>query len=206
MLEQRTPEWFAVRLGKATASRIHDICAKTKSGPSASRKNYAAQLVAERLTGTVQDSYTNGAMQWGIDKECEAREAYMREQLCSVTEIGFVDHPAIAMSGCSPDGLVGEDGLVELKCPNTATHIETLLGGGFADKYLKQAYWQIACTGRQWCDLASYDPRLPEAMRLFVQRVRRDEAAIAELEAEVIVFLSEVEDTEKRLRAYGANQ
>lgn len=202
MLEQRTPEWFAIRCGKATASRIADITARTKSGYSASRANYAAQLVAERLTGVPADSFCNGAMQWGIDHEAEAREAYCRHQLCAVTEIAFVEHPSIAMSGASPDGLVGDDGMVELKCPNTATHIDTLLGGGFADKYVKQALWQLSCQPeRQWNDLASYDPRLPESMRLFVQRIPRDDAAIATLEAEVVSFLGEVEETVAQLLA-----
>lgn len=201
MLEQRTPEWFAIRCGKATASRIADITARTKSGYSASRANYAAQLVAERLTGVPADSFSNAAMQWGVDHEPEAREAYCRHQLCAVEEIAFVEHPSIAMSGASPDGLIGDDGMVELKCPNTATHIDTLLGGGFADKYVKQALWQMACTGRTYCDLASYDPRLPESMRLFVQRVPRDDAAIATLEAEVVSFLGEVEDTVAQLLA-----
>lgn len=201
MLEQRSPEWFAIRCGKATASRISDITARTKSGYSASRANYAAQLVAERLTGVPADSFCSGAMQWGIDHETEAREAYCRHQLCAVTEIAFVEHPTIPMSGASPDGLVGDDGMVELKCPNTATHIDTLLGGGFADKYVKQALWQMACTGRTYCDLASYDPRLPESMRLFVQRIPRDDAAVAELEREVSAFLAEVDETVTRLLA-----
>jgi putative phage-type endonuclease len=201
MLEQRTPEWFAIRCGKATASRIADITARTKTGYGASRANYAAQLVAERLTGVPADSFSNAAMQWGVDHEPEAREAYCRHQLCTVAEIAFVDHPSIPMSGASPDGLVGEDGMVELKCPNTATHIDTLLGGGFADKYVKQALWQLACTRRAYCDLASYDPRLPESMRLFVQRIPFDASAVTALEAEVVSFLNEVDETVERLRA-----
>jgi putative phage-type endonuclease len=201
MMEQRSSEWFAIRCGKATASRIADITARTKTGYGASRANYRAQLIAERLTGVPADSFSNAAMQWGVDHESEAREVYCQHQLCAVTEIAFVEHPVIAMSGASPDGLIGDDGMVELKCPNTATHIETLLGGGFADKYVKQALWQMACTGRTWCDLASYDPRLPETMRLFIQRVPRDADAIAELEREVAAFLAEVDDTVAKLLA-----
>jgi predicted phage-related endonuclease len=155
-MDQGTAEWFAARLGKATASRICDIIATTKSGWGASRANYAAQLVAERLTG---------------------------------------------MAGASPDGLVGEDGLVEIKCPNTATHIATLVSQTVPAKYRTQMMWQLACTGRHWCDFASYDPRLPESMRLFVQRVERDDAEIARLEAHVIDFLGEVDETVSRLRA-----
>jgi hypothetical protein len=206
-MEQRTAEWFAARLGKATASKISDICARTKAGYGASRKNYMAQLVCERLTGEPTETFSNAAMQWGTDHECEARDAYCKHMLCAVKEVGFCDHPTIPMAGCSPDGLVGDDGMTEFKCPNSSTHIETLLGGGFADKYVKQAYWQLACyPERQWNDLVSFDPRLPEPMRLFIQRVPRDDEAIAALEREVTAFLAEVDATVAALRArYGAD-
>lgn len=200
MLEQRSPEWFAARAGKVTASKIADMLAKTKTGWGASRKNYAAQLVAERLTGTVEPSFCSPAMQWGIDTEAAAREAYCQHMLCSVAEIGFVDHPKIEMAGASPDGLIGDDGLVEIKCPGTATHIETLLGGSVPDKYRMQMLFQMACTGRAYCDFVSYDPRLPETMRLFVQRMPRDDGAIAEIERETVKFLTEVEETVTQLR------
>lgn len=200
MLEQRSPEWFAERAGKVTASRIADLMARTKSGYSASRANYRAQLVCERLTGTVEPSYCNAAMQWGIDTEAQARDAYQIHALCTVDEIAFVNHPAIKMAGASPDGLIGSAGLVEIKCPITATHIETLLTGAVPDKYVKQMTFQMACTGRQWCDFVSYDPRLPESMRLFVKRVERNPALVAEIEAEVTSFLNEVETTVESLR------
>jgi putative phage-type endonuclease len=199
--DQRSAEWFAARLGKATASRVADIIAKTKTGPSTSRKNYAAQLVAERLTGVPAETFTNGAMQWGTDTEAEARDAYRVHTLCEVKECGFIDHPTIGMSGASPDGLIGDDGLLELKCPNTATHIDTLLGKSAPAKYVHQMQWQMACTGREWCDFVSFDPRLPETMRLFVVKVRRDDGLIAELEAEVRAFLSEVDETVTQLRS-----
>jgi putative phage-type endonuclease len=199
--DQRTAEWFAARLGKATASKAADIVAKTKTGYSTSRANYAAQLVAERLTGVPAETFTNGAMQWGVDKEGEARIAYEQHSLCTVTEVGFVDHPTIAMAGCSPDGLVGTDGLLEIKCPITATHIDTLLGGSVPAKYRHQINFQLACTGRQWCDFVSFDPRLPDEMRLFVQRIERDDEAIRELEEEVTKFLAEVDQTVAALKA-----
>jgi len=206
-MDQRSAEWFDARLGKATASRIADIVAKTKTGWGASRASYAAQLVAERLTGTPTEMFSNAAMQWGTDTECEAREAYSFRQDADVVEVGFIDHPTIPMSGASPDGLIGEDGLVELKCPQTATHIATLLGRSVPAKYLTQIQWQLACTGRQWCDFASYDPRLPESMRLFVARVERDDAAIAQLEKDVAEFLAEVEQTVSELqRLYEAER
>jgi putative phage-type endonuclease len=201
---QGSDEWFAARLGKVTASRIADVIAKTKTGYSSSRANYAAQLVAERLTGVVQESYSNAAMQWGSDQEPDARVAYEFLTSANVIEVGFVTHPTILMSGASPDGLVGKDGLVEIKCPNTATHIETLLGASVPAKYEAQMLWQLACTGRKWCDFVSYDPRLPEDMQVFIQRMDRDNAKIAALEAEVGSFLLEVEQTVRALiRRYG---
>lgn len=200
-IEQRTDDWFAARLGKATASKIADIMAKTKSGPSASRANYAAQLVTERLTGTRAESFTNAAMQWGTDNEPRARAMYELVTGGTVVECGFFDHPTVEMSGASPDGLVGDAGLVEIKCPNSATHIATLRGGKIDDKYVKQMQWQMACAGRQWCDFASFDPRLPDEMQLFVQRLERDDAMIAEMEAEVSAFLAEVADAVEELKS-----
>lgn len=192
---QGSPEWFAIRCGKATASRVADICAKTKTGWGASRANYAAQLICERLTKTVAESYTNAAMQWGTDTEPQAREAYEFDSDALVDQIGFMDHPSVAMSGASPDGLVGEDGMLEIKCPNSATHIETLLGQSIPQKYAPQMQWQLACAGPQrlWCDFVSFDPRLPGEMRKFQRRMPRDNAMIAELEREVTIFLAEVE-------------
>lgn len=198
---QRSEDWFAVRLGKVTASRVADVVAKTKTGWGASRANYKAQLVCERLTGCVEPSYTNAAMQWGIDKEDEARAAYQIHALCEVNEIAFVDHPRIDMAGASPDGLVGADGLVEVKCPQSAAHIETLLGQLVPLRYFQQMQWQMACTDREWCDFVSYDPRLPEHMRLFVQRVERDDILIRQLENDVLDFLGEVDATVAELRA-----
>lgn len=189
---QGSPEWHALRLGKVTASRVADVIARTKSGWGASRANYAAQLIAERLTGEAVESYSNAAMQRGSELESEARTAYEFRAGVEVVQIGFAAHPSIAMSGASPDGLVGGDGLVELKCPNTATHIDTLLGQEIPGKYQTQMLWQMACADRAWCDFVSYDPRLPEEMRLFVARLDRDEKRIAELEKEVKVFLADV--------------
>lgn len=189
---QGSPEWFAARLGKVTASKISDLTAKTKTGWGASRANYMAQLVAERLTGTPGESFTNAAMQWGTEQEPFARESYCAKIGSEVGLVGFVDHPRISMSGASPDGLVGSIGLVEIKCPNTATHIETLLGQSVPGKYISQMQWQMACTGRQWCDFVSFDPRMPSHMQMFVSRVNRDNIAISELESMVVVFLDEL--------------
>jgi putative phage-type endonuclease len=189
---QGSDEWKALRLGKVTASRVADVIAKTKSGYSASRANYMAQLIAERLTGTVAESYTNAAMQHGTETEPEARCAYEFYQGVTVEQIAFVPHGKIDQAGCSPDGLVGDDGLVEIKCPNTATHLETLLGQAIPGKYEAQMQFQMACTGRKWVDFVSYDPRMPEHMRLFVKRLHRDEAKIKEIETEIASFLLEM--------------
>jgi putative phage-type endonuclease len=172
-----------------------------KGGRGASRANYAAQLIAERLTGTVQESFTNAAMQWGTDTEPRARLVYEMMTDAKVQQVGLIQHPAIAMSCASPDGLVLDDGLVEIKCPNTATHIETLLSETVPGKYITQMQWQMACSGRAWCDFVSFDPRMPGEMQLFISRVRRDDAVIKDLAAQVEVFLVEVAETVDRLQA-----
>ena len=198
-MEQRTEEWFAARCGKVTASRVADIIAKTKSGPSASRENYLAQLVCERMTGKPAESYSNSAMQWGTDTEPQAREAYEFANDIEVVEVGFIDHPTILMSGASPDGVVGE-GLLEIKCPNTATHLDTLIGGKVPKKYITQMMWQMACMEKEWCDFVSFDPRLPEAMQMFVARVHYDKDVVADMENEVVKFLGEVDAKVKLLK------
>ena len=199
-IEQGSAEWMAMRLGKVTASRVADIVAKTKSGYSASRANYMAQLIAERLTGVAAESFTSTAMQWGTDMEPEARAAYEFRTDATVEQVAFIEHPSIAMCGASPDGLVGDSGLVEFKCPNTSTHLDTLISGEIPTKYETQMLWQMACTGREWCDFVSYDPRLPEYMRLFIKRLDRDPDRILELETEVSAFLSELDNKVADLR------
>jgi putative phage-type endonuclease len=201
MIEQRSEEWHQMRLGKVTASRIADMMAKTKTGWGASRGNYAAELIAERLTGQRTEGYVSEAMQNGIDLEEEARNAYAFIKNAKLHEVAFVDHPSISMSGASPDRLVGDDGLIEIKCPMPKKHIATLLGGSIDGSYQMQMQWQMACTGRQWCDFVSYNPAMPEHLKLFVRRVRRDDTHISDLEMEVIKFLSEVEDKVAALNA-----
>jgi putative phage-type endonuclease len=200
-MEQRTEEWFSARLGKVTASRVADVVAKTKSGYSASRANYMAQLVVERMTNKQAESYSNAAMEWGTEQEPLARAAYEAEVGVLVDEVGMIDHPTVEMSGASPDGLVGEDGLVEIKCPTTATHIDTLMGEEAPKKYYDQMQWQMACTGRKWCDFVSFDPRMPEGLQLFVKRVERNDEYIAMLESEVATFLQEVSDKVNKLKS-----
>ncbi|CAB5220091.1 phage_rel_nuc, putative phage-type endonuclease [uncultured Caudovirales phage] len=199
-MEQRTSEWYSARLGKVTASRVADVIAKTKSGYSTSRANYMAQLICERLTGTQGESYSSAAMQWGTDTEPMAREAYEGAVGELVIETGFVPHHTIPMAGASPDGLVGADGLVEIKCPITATHIETLLGQSPPGKYVTQMQWQMACTGRKWCDFVSFDPRMPDEMKFFVKRIERDDEVINVLEREIMMFLSELDSKLSNLK------
>ena len=193
MIVQGSPEWFAARCGRVTASRVADVVAKTKTGWGASRANYMAELIAERLTGATAPGFTNAAMQWGTETEPQARAAYVNRTGEDVVEVGFVDHPEISMTGASPDGLVGDDGLIEIKCPNTATHLDTLLTKAVPSKYITQMQWQMACTGRKWCDFVSFDPRLPENMSLFIHRVERDLSTILDLESSVADFLAELD-------------
>ena len=208
MIEQRTEEWFQQRLGKVTASRISDVIAKTKTGVSTSRQNYLVQLVSERLTGKKGDSFVNQAMLDGIEREGAARELYERTRGVSVTEVGFFDHPTIAMSGASPDGAVNAEedgkyaGLIEIKCPIETTHTNTLMSKSVPSKYLPQIQWQMASVSPnvKWCDFISYNPNFPDTMQLFVARVERDNDYIAELEAEVVKFLDEVEQTIIKLK------
>ena len=193
LMEQGTEVWFNIRIGKVTASRVADVLAKTKTGYSTTRDNYMAQLVCERLTGQKGESFTNAAMQHGTETEPLARAAYEARHDVLVDEVGFVSHPTIEMSGASPDGLVGDDGLIEIKCPNTATHIETLLSESVPNKYYTQMQFQIACTGRKWCDFVSFDNRLPTELQMFVKRVPRDEMYIKLIEDEIVKFLAELD-------------
>ena len=203
MIEQRSPDWFAARLGKVTASRVADVIAKTKTGYSASRENYMAQLVCERLTNTPTESYSNTAMQWGTDQEPFARAAYETAKGVMVEEVGFIVHPEIDMSGASPDGFVGVNGLVEIKCPNTATMIETWLTQKVPQKYFTQIQFQLAVTDRVFCDYVVFDPRMPKHLQLFVTRVERDEDYIAHIEDEIVQFLDEVDQKVKKLNMLG---
>lgn len=203
-LVQGTDEWLKARLGKVTASRMADMTARIKTGYGASRGNYMAELIVERLTGASVQRYTSPEMVWGTQTEPQARDAYCFHRDADVEEVGFVPHPRIDMAGASPDGYVGLRGLVEIKCPLTATHIETLLGQAVPERYRKQVQFQLACTGRDWCDWVSFDPRLPHEMQLFVQRIERDEAMVADLEEETVRFLAELDEKVARLQAlYG---
>lgn len=198
---QGSDEWLAARAGRVTASRVADLMARTKTGWGASRANYMAELVAERLTSTPAVRFTNDAMRWGTDTEPMARETYAFAYDVEIEETGLVMHPTIPDFGASPDGLIGTDGLLEIKCPQTATHIDTLLSGSVPEKYRTQMQAQMACTGRAWCDFVSFDPRMPAEMQMWVHRVERDNKAIAEMEAAVNEFLAELDAKVGALRA-----
>lgn len=190
MIEQGTPEWHAQRLGKATASRIADILAKTAGGAiSRSRANYEAELICERLTGQPTEHFQSFDMKRGTEIEPEARANYAFMRGVTPELAGFVDHPTIAMSGASPDSYVGDDGLLELKVVKPATQLDTLLSGKIDGGYQLQMQWQLAVTGRAWVDFCSYSPLLPAHLQLFIKRVPRDPERIKEVEAEVVAFL-----------------
>jgi len=206
MINQGTEEWFQQRLGKVTASRISDVIAKTKTGVSTSRQNYLIQLVSERLTGKKIDSYTNQAMQDGIEREPIARKLYESKTNSIVTEVGFFDHPVIKNSGASPDGAVNSEeegkyaGLIEIKCPIETTHTNTLMSKSVPTKYIPQMQWQMACTNARWVDFISFNPNFPDELQVFIKRLDRDDDYIAELETEVMKFLEEVEQTIIKLK------
>lgn len=201
--EQNSPEWHAARCGRVTASRVADIVRKTKTGVSKMRQTYAGELVAERLSGVQEDGFASKAMQWGKETEDAGRRAYafFFDNFGEVRQVGFVIHHSIDMAGASPDCLVGDDGGLELKCPNTATHIATLLGAPLDPDYVTQCQWNMACTGRAWWDLCSFDPRLPIEMQLHRTRIARDTVRIVDLEREVRSFLAEVDETIAALTA-----
>jgi putative phage-type endonuclease len=191
-LIQGSPEWHKARCGSLGASQIHLAIAKTRSGWGASRENIRAQLIAERLSGVPLDTYQNDAMRWGSEHEAEARSVYEAHTGLIVETVGLVKHPRLPFTHASPDGLIGDDGLIEIKCMQTASHIDVLLTEAIEQRYLYQMQWQMCCTGRQWCDFVAYDPRMPEHMRLFIKRIPRDDAQIAQLEKDVELFLREV--------------
>jgi putative phage-type endonuclease len=194
-MEQGTEEWRLARLGKVTASRVSD--ARAKKG-TATRANYISDIIAERLTGTVAETFTNSFMEWGTLNEPLARAAYQIRTERWVEQVAIVDHPTIHNFAASPDGLVG-DGLIEIKCPKTSTHISYLTAGEVPTTYKNQMMAQMACTGRRWVDFVSFDPRLPERLQLFVVRFEPSEKDIKNLETDVVNFLNEVDNLMERL-------
>lgn len=189
MIEQGSEAWMQLRSGKVTASKVSDVMSAITT---AGYRNYLADLVVERLTGNKTESFTNAAMQWGVDQEPLARAEYEVKTGNFVDQIAFVDHPTIVNFGCSPDGLVGDDGLIEIKCPNTATHIDYVMQDKVPTKYIPQIQCQLAVTGRKWCDFVSFDPRLPDGLQILIVRLDRDDEYIEKLEARVVKFLDEV--------------
>ena len=202
--EQGSPEWLQLRCGRVTASRMSDVLAEIKKGEAAARRNYRAELVSEILTNIPVEEYVSREMQWGKEMEPFARAAYELQTGATVDPAGFAVHSQIPRFGASPDGLVDADGLLEIKCPNTSTHLECLLTGGIPPEHYPQMRAELACTGRQWVDFVSFDPRLPRHLQLFVKRFHRDEKRIAEMEAKVLEFLAEVDGVLARLCSGGS--
>ena len=200
--KQLTAEWFAARVGKVTASGLWCVLAVSKRDgrPLQARDDYLAEIVAERLTGQTYEHYVSAPMQWGTDTEPYAKAEYELRFDCRIEEAGFVEHPTISAAGASPDGYIDDDGLIEVKCPNTATHIKTRITGSIDEKYIAQMQWQLDCTGRDYCMFVSDDPRLPEQYQMWVKRVDRDEAFLADARQKVEAFLAEVNTTIERLK------
>lgn len=202
---QRSAEWFAARLGRVTGSRAADVLATIKSGEAADRRNYRVELVLERLTGQPADAdgFTTADMQRGIELEPEARAAYEAQTGLLVTQTGFLAHREL-QAGCSLDGHVGDfEGLVEIKCPRSANHLDALRAGGVPAKYLPQITHNLWVTGAQWCDFVSYDPRFPEPLRLHIARVTREDVDIAAYEGKVRAFLAEVDAEVLAVQGWG---
>jgi hypothetical protein len=205
---QGSPEWIEARLGRVTSSGVSAVLSKGRNGGiPITRNNYMDDLIAERMLGRPMDRiYMNDSMSWGTACEAEARTFYALTRDVDVEQVGFIDHPTIPMAGCSPDGLIGEDGFVEIKSPNTDTHLETCRKGTVPSKYIKQVLWQAACMpSRKWVDFCSYDPRLEDrSKRLFRKRLDLEEYRedIAQLEDAVRQFLADMEPVEARVRAF----
>lgn len=199
---QGSHEWLAARSGLVTASRISDVIAKIKTGEAAARRDYRTQLVAEILTGRPQDDgYMSDEMRWGTEQEPFARAAYEVHSSVLVDQVGLVMHPRIDRAAASPDGIAGR-GVLEIKCPKTATHLQYLLDRRAPSKYVPQMMWQLACTELDYAHFVSFDPRLPQKMQLLVVRVPRDDSLIASIEAEVQAFLSEVDRMLETIRRF----
>lgn len=198
---QGTEAWKKARVGHVTASKISDVMAKGKNGKEATtRANYRAEIVVELLTGEpYEDGITSKDMKRGTEMEPYARELYQQQSSLEVVQTGFVLHPTIDWAGASPDGLVGDDGLLEIKCPKSKTHLIYLLSDKIPSDYEKQMLWQMACTGRSWCDFVSYDNRFPKHKQLFIKRLERNKSKIADIEKEVIKFNTEIDITMTKL-------
>lgn len=194
MTEQGTLEWKLERLGHVTASRVADVMAKIKTGEAKSREDYRWELITQRLTQNIEEGgYTSDAMQHGIDTEAEARMVYEIKKGVFVDQTGFIKHPSIKWVGASPDGLIGTDGNLEIKCPHTKTHLQTLKAQKAPTKYIPQMQMQMWVAERDWTDFVSFDPRLPDDFQFFTIRVYRDDEYIKNMENEVVIFLDEVE-------------
>ncbi|EJF98608.1 hypothetical protein MEI_00178 [Bartonella vinsonii subsp. arupensis Pm136co] len=202
-MKQRTAEWFQARLGKVTASNVYHVLSKTAKGlPTSKYEDYKMKLMTERLTGEISQSYTTPAMQWGIEHEEDALKEYEFIYDTTITRCGFFQHPKIEMAGASPDGLIGEDGLIEVKCPQSTTHLRFFVYDEIKPEYHAQMQFQMACTGRKWCHFISYNPQFlgrSTGLRMKIKRILRDEKYIEEINKAVEAFLAEIEQDMKKI-------
>ncbi|EJF84068.1 hypothetical protein MCU_00736 [Bartonella elizabethae Re6043vi] len=202
-MEQRTAEWFQARLGKVTASNVYNVLSKTAKGmPTSKYEDYKIKLMTERLTEEISQSYTTPAMQWGIEHEEDALREYAFIYDTEITQCGFIQHPTIQMAGASPDGFVGEDGLVEIKCPQSPNHLRFFIDSNIKPEYHAQMQFQMACTGRKWCDFVSYNPNFvgkSTSLRMKIKRINRDEEQIEQINQAVEIFLAEIEQEMQKI-------
>ncbi|QEE11715.1 YqaJ viral recombinase family protein [Bartonella krasnovii] len=207
-MEQRTAEWFQARLGKVTASNVYNVLSKTAKGmPTSKYEDYKIKLMTERLTEEISQSYITPAMQWGIDYEEDPLREYAFIYDTEVTRCGFIQHPTIQMAGASPDGLIGEDGLIEIKCPQSSNHLRFFIDGNIKSEYYAQMQFQMACTGRKWCDFMSYNPNFvgkSTGLRMKIKRINRDEEQIEQINQAVEIFLAEIDQEMQKILAKAA--
>ncbi|UNE54918.1 lambda exonuclease family protein [Bartonella machadoae] len=207
-MEQRSAQWFQARLGKVTASNVYNILSKTAKGlPTSKYEDYKIKLITERLTGEISPHYETEDMRWGIEHEDDALQEYGFIYDANIIKCGFIPHPSIEMAGASPDGLIGEDGLIEIKCPRSATHMRFCIDEEIKPEYLAQMQFQMACTGRQWCDFVSYDPRFTHQsshLRMKVKRVHRDDEQINSINQAVEAFLTQIEQEIQKISTKAA--
>jgi putative phage-type endonuclease len=203
-IEQGSPEWMALRIGKIGGSRVADLLTEGRGGAeSLTRKKYKNELIRERLTGKKLDTYKTPAMQRGIDLEPMARAWYEVKYNTFVDQVAIVLHPSIDGAQCSPDGLVeATNSLIEIKIPNPENHLDNILTGGKQlEQYYDQVQWQLACMPeKEFCDLVSYDPEMPDHLQGFVKRIYRDDEYINNMQNAVIAFLSEIETIVNNLK------
>ena len=202
IMVQQTDEWWDAKRGKVSASHIADIMAKGKGGkPSTTRRNYMTTLLLERLTGETEETFANAAMENGVEQEPVARAAYEAKHGLDVVQVGFIESQILQNFGASPDGLIEDDGLIEIKCPSHGVHLEYLRSETVPRNYVLQIHGQMMCTDRAWCAFVSYDKSFPPHLQMVERMVERDHDLCAEIAHEVKVFNAELDLLMEELRS-----